>query len=218
MKHYIKLFGIVCISVLMVLTFCSTWASCDVIDVKHSITIKASDCNIIVTESDTLKYDYNNNLFDVTTKKNDNSNDTIVTVNLKKDAKTSFIDKVKVYIPKNVSKVNIEGSNAGISLCKIYAPLDIINNNGAVSFYLPKDLSHSINYTSNKGSGSLSICKNADNYSLKLDKTTSALTVPFSDYKSVDSTYEHVTGNGHAQISINLTNSSFSINQEKKAK
>lgn len=185
--------------------------------VVDTFTINCESCNVVVQKhkNSNFKYEYNNKLFEVTTKRE--KNELMIKVKAKEtkeNKETNMYEKVIIYIPNNLTykKVNVQNNKSGIGLCEINAEINIVNNKGATSFYVPQNLSNIITYTSNKGSGSVSFCKGANNYSFNLNKKDSAVSCTLPKYEPNSSTYKHVEGNGSAKINIDVKNSSFAVN------
>ncbi|MCT4543170.1 MAG: hypothetical protein N4A63_06485 [Vallitalea sp.] len=177
-----------------------------------TIILKGKNCNIVVEKSqnNSFQYNYNNKLFELIT--NNEQNKLTITAKPKDNAKITWSDKINISIPNlTYKKVSVQNNKAGISLCEINTDINIVNNEGATSFYIPKGLNHNITYTSNKGSGAVTFCNGANNYSFNLSQNNSAIDIPFPDYAPMSSTYTYVAGDGSSQINMNITESSFAV-------
>lgn len=185
-----------------------------------TIILNGKNCCIVVQKSqnNNFQYDYNKKLFELTTKTEQNK--LTITAKPKDNAKITWPDKIIISIPNNLTykKVNVENNKAAIALCEINAEINIVNNEGATSFYIPKQLNHNITYTSNKGSGAVTFYNGTNNYKFNLSKEKSSASIPFSDYNPNSSTYTYVKGEGSSHININLKNSSFAANEINQTK
>lgn len=183
-----------------------------------TLILKAENCNIVVqkSENNSFQYDYDKKLFEFITKTEQNK--LTIIANPKDNAKITWLNKIIISIPNNLTfkKVNVQNYKAGIDLCEINSEINIVNNEGATSFYIPKQLNHNITYTSNKGSGTVTLYNETNNYKFNLFEEKSSTSIPFSDYHPNSSTYTYVKGDGSSHVNINLKESSFAVNIAKE--
>lgn len=181
-----------------------------------TIILKSEKCNLVVQESQNnhFKYDYDRNLFELTTKTKQNN--LTIQVKPKYNAEVKWYDKVIISIPNslNYEKVNVENNNSNISLCEINTELNIVSNEGATSFFIPKDLNHNVSYTGDKSAGTATLFSETNNYKLSLLKEDSAVSIPFSDYNINDLSYTYIKGDGSSQINIHTKNSAFTVKED----
>jgi hypothetical protein len=182
---------------------------------EKTLTIVATDCNIRIIESDTdtIKYYFDKNLFSVT-KKTSGDTTTIKAV-INPGAVTDFDDKIEIAIPSDMfSAISADIKRARLALPAFNIDYDIVSDNGAVSFSPPTDYSHSFKVKLNRSSGSLLFDKAATDFTVSIKSEQSAISVPktWSKY-SAKTEYVYTSGNGNAEFGITLNGSSFAVKQ-----
>jgi hypothetical protein len=181
---------------------------------EKTLAIVATDCNIriIESETDTIKYYFDKNLFSVTKKTSGDT--TTIKATIKPGAVTDFDDKIKIAIPSDMfTEISAEIKRAGLALPSMNIDFVIVSDNGAVSFSPPTDYSQSFKAKLNHSSGSLVFDKTATDFTITTNADQSAVSVPKTWSKfSPKAEYTYTSGDGNAEFDISLNGSSFAVN------
>lgn len=155
-------------------------------------------------------YEYNKDEYAVTTTTNGSTFEIKVT-DLKPEVNSGNQTNVVVYIP-NQSYTLITGVSTGSSLIlpTINVNITVTSNASSVILNLPSDYDKALNYTGNASSCSLSM-SNINDFAVNAKISTSAVSVPsgWPMYDMLSSNYNYTSGNGTAEINIDVTSSSF---------
>ena len=103
----------------------------------------------------------------------------------------------------------------GLKLSGLNTDIDVTNNTGSVMIDLPSDYDRTLNYTGASASGAVILNGNAD-FSVSAKFTSCSVTVPdtWPVCGNGSSEYSYTSGSGIAKVNIELTNASFSLNDE----
>jgi hypothetical protein len=182
---------------------------------EKTLDIVATDCNIHLIESDTdtIKYYFDKNLFSVT--KKTSGDITTIKAAIKPGAVTDFDDKIEIAIPSDMfSAISADIKRAGLALPTLNIDYDIVSDNGAVSFSPPTDYSQNFKANLNHSSGSLLFDKAATDFAVTIKSEQSAVSVPKTWSKfSPKTEYAFTSGDGSAEFDITLNGSSFAVKQ-----
>jgi hypothetical protein len=182
---------------------------------EKTLDIVATDCNIRLIESDTdtIKYYFDKNLFSVTKKTSGDT--TTIKAAIKPCAVTDFDDKIEIALPSDMFyAISADIKRAGLTLPTLNIDFDIVSDNGAVSFSPPTDYSHSFAVNLKNSSGSLVLDKTAADFTITINAEQSAVSVPKTWSKfSAKTEYAYTSGDRNAEFDITLSGSSFAVKQ-----
>ena len=153
-------------------------------------------------------YEYDKDEYAVTTATNGSTFEIKVT-DIKPEVDSG--SNVVVYIP-NQNYMLITGVSEGSSLIlpAINANITVTSNASSIVIGLPSDYNKTLNYTGNASSCSLSI-NGINDFTVNAKISTSSVSVPndWPAYDMLSSDYSYTSGNGAAEINIDVTSSSF---------
>jgi hypothetical protein len=182
---------------------------------EKTLAIVATDCNIRLIESDTdtIKYYFDKDLFSVTKKTSGDT--TTINATIKPGAVTDFDDKIETAIPSDMfTAISADIKRAGLVLPTLNIDYDIVSDNGAISFSPPKDYDKAFAVNLKNSSGSLVLDKAATDFKVSIDAEQSAVSVPKTWSKfSPKTEYSYTSGDGNAEFDITLSGSSFTVKQ-----
>lgn len=152
------------------------------------------------------EYDKNKYTVDIL----DEGENTCIDITVKDNAEVIFSDRCIIYVPSNFDDITITADKAGIYMTDINANIDINCNYGAASIEVPEGFQKKICYVLKNGSGKITT-SNISDYTITGDISTSTISAPaIYNFKKVYGKKEkcfYKNGNGTAQISINIENS-----------
>lgn len=155
---------------------------------------------------------YNRDKYAVTTTVNGSTFEIKVT-DIKPEMYSGNQTNVIIYIPnQNYTLITGISEGSALILPAINANINVMSSASSVIINLPSDYNKALNYTGKASSCSLSM-SNINDFSVSARIVTSAVSVPssWSAYDMISSNYNYTSGNGTAEINIDVTSSSFII-------
>ncbi len=178
------------------------------------ITAKNATVEVQPAGDGQYRCDYDENNCTVTTVTSDAAFE--ITVAGKPDAAFGWEDRVMIYIPaQTYDLITGVSEKGGLKLSGLNTDIDVTNNAGSVMIDLPSDYDRTLNYTGISASGAVILNGNSD-FAVSAEFTSCSVTVPdtWPPCGNGSSEYSYTSGSGIAKVNIELTNASFSLNNE----
>ena len=181
-----------------------------------NLKITAENATVEVQPAGDGQYrcDYDENNCTVTTVTSDAAFE--ITVTGKPDAAFGWEDRVMIYIPaQTYDLITGVSEKGGLKLSGLNTDIDVTNNAGSVMIDLPSDYDRTLNYIGVSASGAVILNGNSD-FTVSAKFTSCSVTVPntWPVCGNGSSEYSYTSGSGTAKVNIELTNASFSLDDE----
>lgn len=177
------------------------------------MTVEGAPVEVRLASDEKCRYEYDQDKYTITTSSNDTTFEIKVT-EIQSGAAIDDQSHVIIYIPNQAyTSITCVSEGSSLTLPVINTNMTVTSTASSVMFSLPSDYNQTFHYTA-EASFCLLAMNGIDDYAINAKLSTSSMQVPSSwpAYDMLRSDYRYTSGNGTANINIDITNSSFVFN------